>query len=104
MNKVFVTTVIITCYLSISSMPSLKDLIFCTSKDIHGDFPGGPVAKTPHFQCRGLGFNSWSGNWIPQAATKTWLSQRNKYFFLKEENMVSVLCSSFLLINFIVEL
>ena len=26
------------------------------------DFPGGPVAKTLHFQCRGSGFNPWSGN------------------------------------------
>ena len=26
------------------------------------DFPGGPVAKTPHSQCRGPGFNPWSGN------------------------------------------
>ena len=27
-----------------------------------GDFPGGPVVKTPHFQCRGPGFDPWSGN------------------------------------------
>ena len=26
------------------------------------DFPGGPVAKTPSCQCRGPGFNPWSGN------------------------------------------
>ena len=26
------------------------------------DFPGGPVAKTPCSQCRGPGFNPWSGN------------------------------------------
>ena len=26
------------------------------------DFPGGPVAKTPHFQCRAPRFDSWSGN------------------------------------------
>ena len=32
------------------------------------DFPGGPVAKTP--QSRGPGFNHWSGNYIPHAATK----------------------------------
>ena len=29
---------------------------------VHGDFPGGPVAKTPSSQCRGPGFNPWSGN------------------------------------------
>ena len=26
------------------------------------DFPGGPVVKTPRSQCRGPGFNPWSGN------------------------------------------
>ena len=26
------------------------------------DFPGGLVVKTPHFQCRGHGFNPWLGN------------------------------------------
>ena len=27
-----------------------------------GDFPGGPVAKALRSQCRGPGFNPWSGN------------------------------------------
>ena len=36
----------------------------------YGDFSGGPVAKTPHFQCRGPRFHSWSGNQIPHTATK----------------------------------
>ena len=27
-----------------------------------GDFPVGPVARSPRSQCRGLGFNSWPGN------------------------------------------
>ena len=37
-----------------------------------GDFfPGGPVAKTLHSQCREPGFDPWSGNWIPRAATKS---------------------------------
>ena len=26
------------------------------------DFPGGPVAKTLNSQCRGPGFDPWSGN------------------------------------------
>ena len=26
------------------------------------DFPGGPVGKTPHSQCRGPEFDPWSGN------------------------------------------
>ena len=31
----------------------------------------GPVAVTPHSQCRGPGFNIWLGNWIPHASTKS---------------------------------
>ena len=27
-----------------------------------GDFPDGPVVRTPYFRCRGRQFNSWSGN------------------------------------------
>ena len=26
------------------------------------DFPGGPMVKTLRFQCRGCGFDPWSGN------------------------------------------
>ena len=29
---------------------------------INRDFPGDPVAKTPHSQCRALRFDPWSGN------------------------------------------
>ena len=32
---------------------------------------GGPVAKTLLCQCRGFGFDPWSGNWIPHAETKS---------------------------------
>ena len=39
------------------------------------NFPGGPVAKTLCPQCRGPGFNPWSGNWIPLATTETKYSQ-----------------------------
>ena len=35
------------------------------------DFPGGPVSKALCSQCRGPGFNPWSGNYIPHAATKS---------------------------------
>ena len=31
-------------------------------KNLFGDFPSGPVVKTLHFQCRGCGFDPWSGN------------------------------------------
>ena len=27
-----------------------------------GDFSGGPAVKTPHFNCKGHGFDPWSGN------------------------------------------
>ena len=29
---------------------------------ISGDFPGGPMVKTPCFKCRGRGSDSWLGN------------------------------------------
>ena len=29
---------------------------------LYWDFPGGPVVKTLHSQCRGPNFDSWSGN------------------------------------------
>ena len=41
------------------------------------DFPGGSVTKTPHSQCREPGFDSWSGNSIPHARTKTMWNQIN---------------------------
>ena len=28
----------------------------------NGEFPGSPVVKTLHFQCRGHRFDPWSGN------------------------------------------
>ena len=30
--------------------------------------PGGPVVKTLHFQCRGHGFDPWSGNFGKESA------------------------------------
>ena len=41
------------------------------------DFPSGPMLKIPHSQCRGPGFDPWSGNSILHATTKTWCSQVN---------------------------
>ena len=61
------------------------------------DFPGGPVAKALHSQCRGPGFNPWSGKLDPTchlsefscrswkvscASTTTQHSQINKYLSL----------------------
>ena len=39
-------------------------------KWLQRDFPGGPVAETPHSQCRGPGFDPWLGNEIPHAARR----------------------------------
>ena len=38
-------------------------------KKERGDFPGGPVTKTPWCQRRRSGFDLWSGNWIAHATT-----------------------------------
>ena len=35
---------------------------FLLKKIFPWDFPGGPVVKTLHFHCRGLGFNPQRGN------------------------------------------
>ena len=43
-----------------------------TLKEVQ-DFPGGPVVKTPHFPCRGQGFDPRSGNLrsrMPQGVAK----------------------------------
>ena len=40
-----------------------------------GDFPGSPMVKTPHFQCRSVGSISGRGTKIPHAA---WHSQKKK--------------------------
>ena len=45
---------------------------------VKGDFPGGPVVKTPCFQCRGHKFNPWLGNEDP-ACCAAW-PQINKFF------------------------
>ena len=40
-------------------------------KSESGNSPGGPVVKTPCSQGRGPGFDSWLGNRLPYATTKT---------------------------------
>ena len=35
------------------------------------DFPGGTVVKNPPAQCRGHGFNPWSGKQLSPCATTT---------------------------------
>ena len=40
-----------------------KMTTFLGNKSSHDwDFPGGPVVKTVCFQCKGHGFDPWSGN------------------------------------------
>ena len=75
-----------------SNKPNVRDsrgnlnwIIHNIKNDLR-DYPGSPVAKTPSFQGRRLGFNSWSGNEIPQAATKTRHSQISKQIFFFKEN------------------
>ena len=43
-------------------------------KYLFWDFLGGPSVKTPHFHCRGHGFDPWLGNWDPTC----WRVQPNK--------------------------
>ena len=50
--------------------PRLGLATCATKKASTQGFPGGPVPKAPRSQSRGLGFNPWSGNWIPHVATK----------------------------------
>ena len=38
--------------------------------NIHRDFLGSPVAKTPSAQCRGSGFDPWLEKLIPHATAK----------------------------------
>ena len=47
------------------------------------DFPSGPVVKTPCFQCRGCGFNTWLGNKDP-TCHGVWTK---KDFLKKEKKM-----------------
>ena len=42
------------------------------------DFPGGPIVKTPHFQCRRCGFTPGPGIKIPHAAVG---GPKKKFFF-----------------------
>ena len=42
-----------------SNYPSIRNKQIKLRKH-NGDFPGGPVAKTLHSQCRGPGLNPWS--------------------------------------------
>ena len=54
-----------------SKFPPIKKYIKTfKNKVLFWDFPGGPVAKTLHYQCRRPQFDSYSGNKIPHPTTK----------------------------------
>ena len=42
--------------------PGIKPRSPTLQEDKEEDFSGSPVVKTPHFHCRGRGFDPWSGN------------------------------------------
>ena len=58
----------ITCEISAQSC-----ILRCSEKEheVIIYFPCGPVARTLCFQCRGPGFDPWSGNQLPHATTKS---------------------------------
>ena len=41
---------------------TMKERVWVHISNLYWDFPGGPVAKTPHSQCRGSRLDAWSGN------------------------------------------
>ena len=47
------------------------------TKDASRDFSGGPVAKTPCFQCKGLRFDPWSKNLVSKWLDPTCCNQRS---------------------------
>ena len=71
-----------------NSAALMQQMITGKNKDIR-DFPGGVVARNPHSQYRGPGFDLWSRNWIPPSITKTKQSKKKKkekkdYYFFKQ--------------------
>ena len=45
----------------VSNTNMVQRISWTRNADLKG-FPGGPVAKTLHSQCRGTGFDLWSRN------------------------------------------
>ena len=58
------------------------------------DFPGGPVAKTMHFQCRGHGFDPWLGSEDPTCLVA-------KKFFLNNKGEIKTVLNKRKLNEFI---
>ena len=51
------------------------------------DFPGGPVVKTPHFQCKGMGSISGQGTKIPHAMWQGQSIKKKKKSYLKRRKL-----------------
>ena len=71
-------------HLSLPSIPSIQ--IGTVPTGLPSSTADLGWSKPPCSQCRGPGFDPWSGNWIPHAAgrethaaAKTWQSQRSKH-------------------------
>ena len=54
------TTLSLLCDKQASFIEHLLCVNHCVKYLTPRDFPGGPVVKTPHCQCRGCWFNPWS--------------------------------------------
>ena len=48
------------------------------------DFPGGPGAKSPSSQGRGLGFDPWSGNQIVHVSTKSSHAMTKRFYIIQQ--------------------
>ena len=57
------------------------------SHSLIGEFPSGPVVRTPHFLCSGPGFDPWSGNQDPTSHTTQPKINKVMHLFIK-----SLLC------------
>ena len=61
--------IFLSCHIPLNSL-SLQNMTHFSMLEANArDFLGGPVAKTLCSQCRGSGFDPWSGNEIPHATT-----------------------------------
>ena len=49
----------------------------CLQEDRSWAFPGGPVVRTPHFHCRGHGFNPWLGTWDSASHSQSKKKKKN---------------------------
>ena len=59
---------------NLSAERKTENLKFYSQKNVfkikEREFPGGPMVRTPHFHCRGHGFNPWLQNQAAQHGQK----------------------------------